>query len=112
MALVLQDLPVKDFEVIVVDDGSRDKTKHFLSGFVVKHENFRFFSQKNKGQGIARNLGTTKAKGNIIVFIGDDIIVKKNFLSQHLRFHLGMLVKIVRFWGLHPGIRGLRLLLL
>jgi GT2 family glycosyltransferase len=52
------------------------------------HPNLHYFHQQNQGQGIARNLGVSKAKGNIIIFIGDDIIVKPDFLSEHLRFHL------------------------
>jgi len=87
-ALLKQDLPAQDFEVIVVDDGSTDETKKVLEKYAAKHRNFRFFNQKNQGQGIARNLGIEHAKGNIIVLIGDDIIVKENFLSEHLRYHL------------------------
>lgn len=87
-ALFHQDIPDNDYEVIVVDDGSKDETQKVLDGFAAKHKNFRFLHQKNQGQGIARNLGIQHAKGNIIVFIGDDIIVKENFLSEHLRYHL------------------------
>ncbi len=87
-ALFRQDFPTYDYEVIVVDDGSRDETSQLLEKYLKKHRNFRFFHQKNQGQGIARNLGIQHAKGNIIVMIGDDIIVKENFLSEHLRYHL------------------------
>lgn len=87
-ALAHQDLPVEDYEVIVVDDGSHDETRSVLEKFKEKHGNFFFFHQKNQGQGIARNLGVQHAKGNIIVLIGDDIIVNENFLSEHLRYHL------------------------
>lgn len=102
MALAAQDLPAKDFEVIVVDDGSRDQTRKVLEAFTAKHKNFHFFSQENQGQGIARNFGIKKAKGNIIVLIGDDIIVKKIFLSQHLRLHL-------RYAGENEAVLGLTL---
>jgi glycosyltransferase involved in cell wall biosynthesis len=87
-ALLRQDLPADDFEIIVIDDGSRDETRQVLGQFSSKHNNIRFFHQKNQGQGIARNLGIQNAHGNIIVLIGDDIIVKENFLSEHLRYHL------------------------
>ncbi len=87
-ALAHQDLPFEDYEVIVVDDGSHDETRSVLEKCKEKHRNFFFFHQKNQGQGIARNLGVQHAKGNIIVLIGDDIIVNENFLSEHLRYHL------------------------
>jgi len=88
VALTKQDLPRQDFEIIVVDDGSKDETQKVLENFAAKHKNFRFFQQKNRGQGVARNFGIEQAKGNIIVLIGDDIIVRENFLSEHLRYHL------------------------
>lgn len=88
VALSNQDLPKKDFEVIVVDDGSRDDTKKIVKSFVNKDLHLSYFFQENQGQGVARNLGIDNAKGHIVVLIGDDIIVKRDFLSQHLRYHL------------------------
>ncbi len=99
-ALYRQDLPRQDYEVLVVDDGSKDDTSVLLEKYATKYSNFRFFRQKNQGQGIARNLGVERAVGNIIVLIGDDIIVKENFLSEHLRYHL-------RHSGEHEAVLGL-----
>ncbi len=87
-ALFHQTLPKKDYEIIVVDDGSKDQTKAAVKQFQQKHSNLFYLYQKNQGQGIARNCGLKYAKGDIIVFIGDDIIVTQDFLSEHLRFHL------------------------
>lgn len=86
-ALYQQDLPEKDYEVIVVDDGSKDETKEIVGSFHKKH-NLTYLKQQNQGQGIARNHGVEKAKGKIVIFIGDDIIVTSDFLTQHLRYHL------------------------
>ncbi len=86
-ALLMQDLPKKNYEVIVVDDGSRDETKDVTGEFEKKSWNFSYIYQQNQGQGVARNTGVEKAKGEIVVLIGDDIIVSKDFLSEHLRFH-------------------------
>ncbi len=87
-AVLHQDLPHNDYEIIVVDDGSTDETLKVLERYAAKHKNVRSFRQKNQGQGIARNLGIEHAQGNIVVMIGDDIIVKESFLSEHLRYHL------------------------
>lgn len=86
-ALLRQDLPKRNFEVIVVDDGSKDETKEVTAEFKKKDWNFIYIYQDNQGQGVARNTGIDKAEGEIIVMIGDDIIVKKDFLSEHLRYH-------------------------
>ncbi len=86
-ALLRQDLAKKDFEVIVVDDGSRDETKDVASGFKREDWNFKYIIQDNYGQGVARNTGIDHACGEIVVLIGDDIIVRKDFLSEHLRHH-------------------------
>lgn len=87
-ALLNQDLPQKDYEIIVVDDGSQDDTPKVLKRFTERYKNIRSIRQKNQKQGIARNNGVKKAKGNIVVFIGDNIMVRKDFLTQHLRQHL------------------------
>ncbi len=87
-ALFRQDFPGKDYEIIVVDDGSTDKTKDVVGSLMKTHENLHYHHQRNQGQGIARNKGVEHAKGDVIVFMGDDIIVRKDFLTEHIRIHL------------------------
>ncbi len=101
-ALTTQDLPQKDFEIVVVDDGSRDNTKEVVKVFQVKHPGVHYIYQKNQGQGIARNTGLKQSKGDVILLIGDDIIATKTLLSQHLRFHL-------RFSNENEAVLGLTL---
>lgn len=77
-----------EFEIIVVDDGSSDNTKAVVeqaqkSGSV----EILYLYQKNQGQGIARNYGLRYAKGSIVTFIGDDILVLPDFVQQHIRLH-------------------------
>lgn len=87
-AVFQQSLAHKNYEVIVVDDGSQDNTKKAAENYMKKQKNLNYFYQKNQGQGIARNTGVELAKGNIIIFIGDDIFVTPDFLHEHLRYHL------------------------
>ncbi len=70
----------KNFEVIVVDDGSTDNSTKIASKFPCKLIKLK----KNKGWSIARNTGAQEAKGEILVFIDSDILIKKRTLNQIL----------------------------
>jgi len=80
----------QDFEVIVVDDGSRDDTWAELQQWRDAHPGalgLKIFTQQNTGQGIARNNGLQHADGELVLFIGDDIIPDPDFIEQHVRRH-------------------------
>lgn len=71
----------RNFEVIVVDDGSKDDTRQLLKKF---HElpNFRYLYQVNKGRSIARNEGVKNATGNWIMHLDSDDYLEKNALQK------------------------------
>ncbi len=77
-ALQNKDFPPKEFEVIVVNDGSTDNTERVVSQF----NWVKFVSQKNSGPAAARNRGAKEAKGEILVFLDADCVPKKNWLSE------------------------------
>lgn len=92
----------KDFEVIVVDDGSNDGTWEHLQAWREQHQELpelKIFTQENTGQGIARNNALTHAKGELALFIGDDIIPDPNFIQQHVQRHrdVGMPCAVVGY---------------
>lgn len=60
-----------DYEVIVIDDGSTDKTKEILSEYINQHK-IVYQYQKNTGCGAARNAGIALAKGVFIAFLDSD----------------------------------------
>lgn len=65
----------KDFELILVDDGSSDDTYDIIMSCIRTHPNCRVFKQSNKGVSAARNYGMKQAKGRFIYFLdGDDYI--------------------------------------
>lgn len=66
-----------NFEIIVVDDGSTDKTLN-----IVKKSNTPIYHQNHKGPGSARNLGAEKSKGEILIFVDADMTFDKDFLND------------------------------
>ena len=84
----LQKQNVRGFEVIVVDDGSTDETKKIVEDIKANSWlDLHYSYQKNQKQGIARNLGIKKAQGEIILFLGDDILALPNLIENHLMVH-------------------------
>ena len=73
---------LKDFEIIVVDDGSTDGTYEILSKLKNTKSELVAIKGKHKGAGAARNLGAKSAKGEILVFVDADMTFDKNFLKM------------------------------
>ncbi|MFW6101997.1 MAG: glycosyltransferase family 2 protein [Bacteroidota bacterium] len=62
-----------DYEIIVIDDGSKDKTPEIIEAYVSANKKLiSFFSQENKGPGAARNAGVRIAKGEYLYFLDAD----------------------------------------
>ena len=73
----------KDFELIVVDDGSTDNTSEVLAPY---GNDIRIFFQKNKGVSAARNRGITEASGQYIAFLDSDDLWLPRKLSTQIDF--------------------------
>lgn len=75
----------KNFELIVVDDGSTDKTKEIIEEFIKKDERVKYFYQKNSGgPSKPKNFGISKAKGKYIAFLDHDDIWISDKLEKQL----------------------------
>jgi glycosyltransferase involved in cell wall biosynthesis len=85
-ALEKQTLDHSAFEIVVVDDGSTDDTRERLQPLIASGA-IRYFHQSNSGPSRARNVGIKAARGELLLFIGDDIIATPQFLAEHLAFH-------------------------
>ena len=61
-----------NYELILVNDGSIDKSQRIIDKFSKKYGNIISFSQKNSGQSAARNFALAKAKGDYVIFLDAD----------------------------------------
>lgn len=87
-AISKQNRHLEDTEVIIIDDGGDAETQKYIQE---KKETFpfeiKYLVQAKKGRSAARNLGIKNAKGEVIIFIGDDIVVTPDWLESHAKFH-------------------------
>lgn len=70
-------------EIIIVNDGSTDNSEKIIKDFMKNYTNIIYIKQDNKGQAYARNIGITKAKGQLITFVdSDDYIEPKMYTTM------------------------------
>ena len=75
----------KDFEVVLVNDGSTDKSLSICKEFESKDSRIRLFTNNNHGLSYSRNFGISKARGEYVVFVDGDDWIKKEALENFSR---------------------------
>ncbi len=77
----------KNWEMIIVDDGSLDNTYNIIKEFAVKENRIKLIKHnKNLGPGAARNTAIREAKGNFIAFLDADDLWESHKLTTQLAF--------------------------
>lgn len=72
----------RNFEVILIDDGSTDNTSDIAREYCEKYKlNYNIIIQKNSGVSSARNKGISNAKGDYIYFLDSDDTINNMFLE-------------------------------
>lgn len=82
------DYPKEKLEFIVVNDGSKDRTKEIVEEVIKENKKFnlRLVNQENRGKGAALNSGLKKAKGKFFICLDADSFVKKDALKRILPY--------------------------
>lgn len=79
---IMNQKELKDYEIIIVNDASKDKTAEIIKTFSRNNKNISLVDLKeNKGRGNARFMGVKNAKGDYLAFVDADIILPKHWLS-------------------------------
>ncbi len=84
--LAKQTVPREHYEVVVVDDGSREDVTPTCISFMPAIQ-LSILRQSNTGVAIARQRGVERARGRIIIFLDDDMLAAEDFVEQHLAAH-------------------------
>lgn len=71
-----------DFELLIVDDGSKDNTREVIDVLMQTDKRIKYIYQENKERGAARNLGLKNALGDYVLFFDSDDFMKKNHLEN------------------------------
>ena len=72
----------KDLDIIIVNDGSKDKSEEICKEFQKKDKRINYIVQKNSGVSNARNNGLSKVKGDFITFIDSDDWVENDYIES------------------------------
>lgn len=76
----------KNINVLVIDDGSTDKSAQIIKNICKQDTRFNYYYQENNGVSSARNYGLNKAKGKYVLFIDGDDFVDFDYVETFLKY--------------------------
>ena len=74
----------KDLQIILVDDGSTDRSLAIAQEWAAKDARLEVYHQPNAGQSAARNRGLKHAKGEYVAFVDADDAISQDWCEKHI----------------------------
>lgn len=93
----------QDFELLLVDDGSKDISSDICDNYAAKDQRIKVFHKKNGGVSSARNIGLNYAKGEWIAFIDADDYVKESYLANLWEHSQKQVDLVISYAEIHSG---------
>lgn len=78
----------KEFEVIIVSDGSKDNTCEVIKSQSFDLKKVKIINRENHGRAATRNHGAKEAQGELLIFLDDDMAPATECIEVHLNHHL------------------------
>ena len=77
----IKEQKVNEYEVLIINDGSTDKSKEIISKYIESDDRFKLINKENGGQATAVSRGIREAKGEYIIQLDSDDTLKSNALE-------------------------------
>ncbi|MES2239799.1 MAG: glycosyltransferase family A protein [Bacteroidota bacterium] len=99
----------RDWEAIIVNDGSTDTTEEIALKWIEKDKRFKYYSKQNEGLGKTRNFGIDKAQGVYILPLDSDNLVEQDFICNAVKIlethnEIGVVHGDAEFFGERDGV--------
>ena len=82
--LSIKNQTYQNYEVIMIDDGSNDKSGKICDKYMEKDNTYRVIHKKNEGVSKARNYGLDMAKGKYVMFIDSDDSILPDMFEKYI----------------------------
>lgn len=82
LSCIHQNIPSTDYEIIAINDGTKDNSLDIITHIAKQYDNITVVSQENAGLSAARNKGLSLAKGDYVWFIDTDDYIQENCLND------------------------------
>jgi len=83
-SLVVQQFEPENFEILIIDNNSKNDVKQQIADFVKEHPKFdiKYFNESEQGEQFAWNKGIKKAQGNLLIFVDDDTTFHQDYFAR------------------------------